>query len=104
MSDELRRIEDKIDLRFRDFQKFLTGISNKITANSTEILNCKHEKDGLKTKINGTSGLMTRVGNLETINKTTNKVKSGILKNSLEIVIAIGVIVSIILGIYNLKG
>ncbi len=104
MTDEIRRIENKIDTKFNDFQKFLTKLSNEITANSTEIKNCKQEKDGLNKKINGTNGtkgLLTRVGNLEIVNKTTNRIKSGLLNNTLGIIIAIGVIISIVLSLIS---
>ncbi len=104
MTDELQRIEDKIDVKFGDFQKFLTKLSNEITANSTEIENCKREKNSLTNKINGTNGtkgLLTRVGNLEIINKTTSRIKSGVLNNTLGIIIAVGVIVSIVLSLIS---
>lgn len=103
MSDELIRIEKKIDARFESFQKFLTGLSNKITAHDVEIDNCKEEKNDLKETLhgNGSNGLVLKVDRLETKIKITKVLKKGFWSNILTVFLCIGVVASIVLGILS---
>lgn len=104
MSEELIRIEKKIDDKFESFQKFLTRLSNEQTAQRVEIDNCKDEKAEIKEALhgNGKDGLVLKVDRLETKMKITKMLKTGFWNNTLVVFLCIGVVASTILGVISL--
>ena len=93
MSEDLKRVEDKIDNNFRGVYKKLDDMNREITTHKVKIENCEDGKSSLEEEIygNGRAGLKLEVDRIKNALKTTGIIKRSMWTNIGIIFTCVGV-------------